>query len=34
MDFTLTPAQDELAELTRQILTDKVSRERLREIPR
>ena len=32
MDFTLTPAQDELAGLAGQILTDKVTRERLREI--
>jgi len=32
MDFTLTQAQDELAALTRQILTDRVTTARLREI--
>jgi 3-oxocholest-4-en-26-oyl-CoA dehydrogenase beta subunit len=32
MDFTLTPAQDDLAGLTRQILADRVTQERLREI--
>jgi acyl-CoA dehydrogenase len=32
MDFTLTPAQDDLGALSRQILTDTVTRERLREI--
>jgi 3-oxocholest-4-en-26-oyl-CoA dehydrogenase beta subunit len=32
MDFTLTPAQDDLGALTRQILTDRVTQERLREI--
>jgi 3-oxocholest-4-en-26-oyl-CoA dehydrogenase beta subunit len=31
MDFTLTPAQDDLGSLTRQILTDQVTPERLRE---
>src|SRR5580704_1611919 len=32
MDFTLTQAQDDLGALSRQILTDKVTQERLREI--
>jgi alkylation response protein AidB-like acyl-CoA dehydrogenase len=32
MDFTATPAQDELGALTRQILADRVTPERLREI--
>jgi acyl-CoA dehydrogenase len=32
MDFTLTTAQDDLGALTRQILTDRVTQERLREI--
>jgi 3-oxocholest-4-en-26-oyl-CoA dehydrogenase beta subunit len=32
MDFSATPAQDELGALTRQILTDRVTVERLREI--
>ena len=32
MDFSLTPAQDDLGGLTRQILTDRVTPERLREI--
>jgi 3-oxocholest-4-en-26-oyl-CoA dehydrogenase beta subunit len=32
MDFTLTPAQHDLGGLTRQILTDQVTQERLREI--
>jgi 3-oxocholest-4-en-26-oyl-CoA dehydrogenase beta subunit len=32
MDFTLTPAQDDLGALTREILTDRVTQERLREI--
>jgi acyl-CoA dehydrogenase len=32
MDFSATPAQDELGALTRQILTDRVTPERLREI--
>ena len=32
MDFTLTAAQDELGALTRQILTDRVTAERLREL--
>jgi alkylation response protein AidB-like acyl-CoA dehydrogenase len=32
MDFTLTPAQDDLGALTRQILADQVTRERLRQI--
>jgi alkylation response protein AidB-like acyl-CoA dehydrogenase len=32
MDFTLTTAQDELSALSRQILTDRVTQERLREI--
>ena len=32
MDFTLTQAQDDLGALTRQILTDQVTQERLREI--
>jgi 3-oxocholest-4-en-26-oyl-CoA dehydrogenase beta subunit len=32
MDFTLTPAQDDLGALSRQILTDRVTQERLREI--
>jgi 3-oxocholest-4-en-26-oyl-CoA dehydrogenase beta subunit len=32
MDFTLTTAQDDLGALTRQILTDRVTPERLREI--
>jgi alkylation response protein AidB-like acyl-CoA dehydrogenase len=32
MDFTLTPAQHDLGGLTRQILTDRVTQERLREI--
>ena len=32
MDFTLTTAQDELGALSRQILTDRVTQERLREI--
>jgi acyl-CoA dehydrogenase len=34
MDFSATPAQDELGALTRQILTDRVTGERLREIER
>ena len=32
MDFSLTPPQDDLGGLTRQILTDRVTPERLREI--
>ena len=32
MDFTLTTAQDDLAALSRQILTDRVTAERLREL--
>jgi acyl-CoA dehydrogenase len=32
MDFKLTPAQEDLGALTRQILTDQVTQERLREI--
>jgi acyl-CoA dehydrogenase len=32
MDFTLTPAQNDLGDLSRQILTDRVTQERLREI--
>ena len=32
MDFSATPAQDDLSALTRQILTDRVTPERLREI--
>jgi 3-oxocholest-4-en-26-oyl-CoA dehydrogenase beta subunit len=32
MDFTLTTAQDDLSALSRQILTDRVTQERLREI--
>jgi 3-oxocholest-4-en-26-oyl-CoA dehydrogenase beta subunit len=32
MDFTLTPAQDELGALSREILTDRVTQQRLREI--
>ena len=32
MDFTLTTAQDDLGALSRQILTDRVSQERLRAI--
>jgi 3-oxocholest-4-en-26-oyl-CoA dehydrogenase beta subunit len=32
MDFTLTPAQEDLGTLSRQILTDRVTQERLREI--
>jgi acyl-CoA dehydrogenase len=32
MDFTLTPAQNDLGGLSRQILTDRVTQERLREI--
>ncbi|SEG96489.1 acyl-CoA dehydrogenase [Saccharopolyspora kobensis] len=34
MDFTLTEAQDDLAELTRKILDDQVTNERLREVER
>ncbi len=34
MDFTRTAAQDDLGGLSRQILTDQVTRERLREIER
>lgn len=34
MDFTLSEAQDELAELTREILDDQVTNERLREVER
>ncbi len=32
MDFTLTPVQDDLGALSRQILTDRVTQERLREV--
>jgi acyl-CoA dehydrogenase len=32
MDFSLTPAQDDLGALSRQILTDRVTQQRLREI--